>query len=105
MTNRKHFGSLNGLHSKARNASCGMPQGYCSGPLPFIVNLNDIEECLESSWASIYTDGTSLTIAQHEVLNISEWMAMNKLSPNPKNTTLMVIGHPLKTRKLTFEEF
>ena len=39
--------------------------------------------------------------AHHELLNISEWMRVYKLSPNPKKKTeFMVIGHPLKTKNL-----
>ena len=111
LTNRKQFCSLNGLHSKARKITCGIPQGSCLGPLLFIIYLKDLEEWLQSSRASIYADDTSLTItssdpvklvddAHHEVLNISEWMRVNKLSPNPKKTEFMVIGHPLKTKNL-----
>ena len=36
--------------------------------------------------------------AHRELFNISEWMRVNKLSPNPKKTVF--IGHPLKTRTL-----
>ena len=111
LTSRKQFCSLNGLHSKARKVTCGIPQGSCLGPLLFIIYLNDLEECLQSSRASIYADDTSLTIASsdpvklvddahHELLNISEWMRVNNLSPNPKKTEFMVIGHPLKTKNL-----
>ena len=31
-------------------------------------------------------------------------MRVNKLSPNPKKTEFMVIGHPLKTRSLDLPE-
>ena len=115
LTNRKQFCSLNGLHSKAKKVTCGIPQGSCLGPLLFIIYLNDLEECLQFSRASIYADDTSLTIASsnsvklvddahRELLNISEWMRVNKLSPNPKKTEFMVIGHPLKTRSLDLPE-
>ena len=81
----------------------------------FIIYLNDLEGCLQSSRASIYADDTSLTIASsnpvkllkdahRELLNISEWMRVNKLSPNPKNTQFMIIGHPLKTKSLDLPE-
>ena len=95
LANRKQFCSLNGLHSKARKVTCGIPQGSYLGPLLFIIYLNDLEEYLQSSRASIYADDTSLTIASsdpvklvddahHELLNISEWMRVNKLNPNPQ---------------------
>ena len=77
--------------------------------------MNDLEKCLQSSRASIYADDTSLTIASsdpvklvdhahHELLNISEWMRVTKLSPNPKKTEFMVIGHSLKTKNLNIPQ-
>ena len=35
--------------------------------------------------------------AQWELLNISEWMRIHKLSINPQKTEYMVTGHPRKT--------
>ena len=34
-----------------------------------------------------------------QLANIAEWMRANKLSPSPKKTEFMIIGHPLSTRK------
>ena len=115
LNNRKQFCSLNGQQSKARDATCGIPQGSCLGPLLFIIYLNDLEKCLKFSRASIYADDTSITIASDDVAklvedahqelsNLSEWMRVNKLSPNPKKTEFMVIGHPLKTKNLDLPE-
>ena len=38
--------------------------------------------------------------AQQELLNLSEWMRINKRSPNPHKTEYMVIGHPCKMNAL-----
>ena len=115
LNSRKQFCSLNGQHSKARNLTCGIPQGSCLGPLLFIIYLNDLEKCLKFSRAGIYADDTNITIASDDVAklvvdahqelsNLSEWMRVNKLSPNPKKTELMAIGHPLKTKNLDLPE-
>ena len=59
--------------------------------------------------ASIYADDTNVTVASNDVMkliddasqemiNLSEWMRINKLSPNPQKTAFMVIGHPRKTK-------
>ena len=42
--------------------------------------------------------------AHHKLLNISEWMRVNKLSPNPKIFEFMVIGHQPKTKNLDLSE-
>ena len=34
--------------------------------------------------------------ASQEMRNLSEWMRINKLSPNPQKTEFMIIGRPLK---------
>ena len=58
---------------------------------------------------NIYADDTNVTIAtndiqnlvtdaQEELLNISDWMRVNKLSPNPLKTEYLFIGHLQKTK-------
>ena len=112
LDNRKQLCSLNAQHSKTRNLACGIPQGSCSTPLLFI---NDLEKCLEFSRASIYADDTNITIAPDDVMkliedahqelsSLSEWMRVNKLSPNPKKTEFTIMGHPLKSKNLDLPE-
>ena len=87
---RKQFCLVNGQRSITSEVMCGIPQGSCLGPLFFIVYLNDLEKYLKYSQASIYADDTNVTIvsndveelvfeAQQELLNLSEWMRINKL--------------------------
>ena len=108
---RTQFCAANGRKSMAREVTCGIPQGSCLGPLLFVIYLNDLENCLKFSKASIYADDTNVTIAsedieklvfeaQQELLNLSEWMRINKLSPNPAKTEYMIIGHSRKVNTL-----
>ena len=92
-----------------REVTCGIPQGSCLGPLLFILYLNDFERCLKYSKANIYAVDTNITLAlndkeklvadaQAELHNITEWMRLNKFSPNPSKTEYMNIGHPMKAK-------
>ena len=81
----------------ASEVNCGIPQGSCLGPLLFVIYLNDFEKCLGFSKASVNADDTTVTITsnevQQELFNLSEWMRINKLSPNPTKIEYMIIGH------------
>ena len=63
----------------------------------------------------MYADDTHVTItsnnlesplenAQRELLNMTEWMRINKLTANPKKTEYMLIGHPRKVNKIDVSE-
>ena len=91
---RRQFCRVNGYNSKNMRVTCGIPQGSCLGPLLFILYLNDFENCLQYSSASMYPGDTHTTISardieecvrktQVELGNISEWMRINKMSANP----------------------
>ena len=109
LTNRSQYCSIDGQESEILGIECGIPQGSCLGPLLFIIYLNDFERCLEYSRANMYADDTEIAIssnnqvelietAQAELLNISEWMRINKLSLNPTKTEYMIIDHPRRRK-------
>ena len=89
----------------------GSPQGSWLGPLLFFIYLNDFKHCLEHSRANMYADDTEITTssnnqaelietAQSELLNIADWMRINKLSLNPhKQTEYMIVDDPRRRKK------
>ena len=101
---RKQYCSGHGQRSMASEVTCGIPQDSCLGPLLFITYLKDFEKCLRFSKASVYADDTTVMItsndvekilheAQQELFNLSEWMRINKLSPNLAKTEYMITEH------------
>ena len=77
--------------------------------------MNDFENCLVHSKAGMHADDTHVTLtsdsmeelfesAWQEMMNISEWMRINKQSINPQKTEYMIIGHPRRTNKISFHE-
>ena len=82
------------------------PSGFVFRPSSFHLQL---------SRASIYADDTNITIASDDLAklvkeahvefsNLSEWMRVNRFSPNPTKTEFMVIGYPLTDKNLDLPE-
>ena len=72
-----------------------------------MLGASTFEKCLRFSKASVYADDTTVIITSHDVekilheahqelFNLSEWMRINKLSPNPAKIEYMIIGHSRK---------
>ena len=85
------------------NISCGIPQGSCSGPLLFLLFINDMPYSLTKVKVNVYADDTSLTssdvkldnvtqVINSELGKLKEWLQGNKLSLNIDKTTSMIIG-------------
>ena len=92
------------LVSDIGDIKCGIFQGSYLGPQFFIIYLNDFEHSIEHSRANMYADDIEITIssnnqtglietAQGDLVNIAEWMRINKLSFNPTKAECMVIGN------------
>ena len=104
LNNRRQYCFLGNQKSSQSLVTCGIPQGYCLGPLLVIIYVNDFESCLRQIKAGIYVNDTHviltsdsmeelLEMAQEKMWNISEWMRINRLSINPQKTEYIIIGH------------
>ena len=62
LTERQQYCYLNGQTSEKRLVTCGILQGSCLGPVPFILYTNDFEEFLTKSTPNMFADDTSITL-------------------------------------------
>ena len=101
LSSRSQFVTYNGEKSSMKNVICGVPQGSILGPLLFLIYINDLSNVCEYMMPLLFADDTNLfnsgkdcNIIQNEIetdlLHISEWLKINKLSLNIKKTQFMI---------------
>ena len=119
LSNRTQYVQIDDTSSQKKNIKTGVPQGSILGPLLFIIYMNDIQHASAVFDSILYADDTNLispmsVFSTHsgdirltsdninlELIKISDWMAVNKLSLNIGKTKFMIFHYP--QRKLTQE--
>ena len=103
LCNRSQKCSVNGALSSASKLTCGVPQGSIRGPLLFLIYINDLPNCLDTSCAKMFADDTNITVpgctfaeleeaTNSELINLYSWLKANNLSLNITKTEFMVIS-------------
>ena len=111
LTDRQQFVEYQNLCSSTRELETGVPQGSVLGPLLFLIYVNDMHTVSNKLNFILYADDTTLTSplcsfthgAQNDVshvssqinselLKISDWLKVNKLSLNVDNTKYMILA-------------
>ncbi len=101
--NRKSICLMNGKKSHATEITCGVPQGSNLGPILFLLYINDLPKCLETTKANLFADDTNLSCAgldaneietklKRDLENVHSWLRCNKLTLNDSKTEFMIIG-------------
>ena len=98
---RKQYVSFNKHDSSTMDIKCGVPQGSILGPLLFLIYVNDLSNVSSILFILLFADDTNVfvtgknlstlfTTMNSELVRLSEWMNVNKLSLNVKKTKYMV---------------
>ena len=104
LNSRTQYVVYNGVSSSCLDITCGVPQGSILGPLLFIIYVNDLPLVSENFDFIVYADDTTLfstlshpnpnideiDVINSELLNVHNWLKLNKLSLNINKTKAMV---------------
>ena len=114
LTDRTQKCQLQGMLSKQRTITCGIPQGSILGPLLFTLYINDLPNCLNHTTPRMFADDTSLTAAgetlgeverrvNEDLSNVHNWLSANRLNLNIAKTEYVLIGSPHRIHSLNIQ--
>ena len=110
LTDRYQYVEYNGVASSQKKILCGVPQGSILGPLLFLVYINDLPLVSQKLFPLMFADDTNIFIQgkdisqiqndmNEEMIKISAWLKINKLSLNIDKTHFMLFKGKRKIRK------
>ena len=112
LTNRTQTTEINSFISDKEVVSCGVPQGSVSGPLLFLLYVNDIQYCSRKLKFFLFADvlyshenlKTLELIVNIELNNLFNWLTANKLALNRKQSNQKRLNYLLQVNIFDNEE-
>ena len=106
LTNRRQYVPIDQQSSSPLSITHGVPQGSVSGPLLFLIYINDLPNCTTSP-PRLFADDTCVIMkdsnlkslevkCSNELTNIYEWMNAHKFTINTTKSQALVI--PFKSK-------
>jgi hypothetical protein len=100
LTNRSQYVVYNDVQSEDRSNTCGIPQGSILGPILFILYINDLPNISQELEFILFVDDTNVFYSggsvkdvnktiNSELVKMSTWFKVNKLSLNVTKTNFM----------------
>ena len=97
--------------SNESNVKCGVPKGSILGPLFFLLYINDLPSCLNTTKPRMFADDTNITASgesinevenavNSDLENLRKWLTANKLSLNVAKTEYQLIGTKKNPKKV-----
>ena len=104
ISDRTQYVSIGGCNSTFNNSSCGVPQGSNLGPLLFLIYINDFVKSSDIFSFILFADDSNLFISHsnintllemvnHELISVSSWFRVNKLSLSINKTNYMLFSN------------
>jgi hypothetical protein len=101
LSDRQQRVLFNNVVSEPTNVACGVPQGSILGPLLFLLYINDLPLCTQKPHFVLFADDTNILFSHEdpktledtintELMHITNWFKLNKLSLNIKKTNYII---------------
>ena len=113
LTDRQQRTKINNTFSSPKLINCGIPQGSILGPLLFNLFINDLPNASKFS-VRLFADDACLTLhdkspdnleqaVNNELLKISNWININKLTINYKKTNYIIFTRLKYTKNFNIQ--
>ena len=104
LSNRFQYVEIDGIASDMRQTTCGVPQGSILGPILFLLYINDLPSCSKLLKLILFADDTTIIYSANdldtlfltinrELILLSDWFKLNRLSLNISKTHYMIFSN------------